>query len=105
MIKLNPPQVVFALHYGRARTPIASVMPDADWPGMWRIAWPDGSLSDLVNLARAKDAAVAIVERGPPARNRQRVHWDRSKRRPDAQPVAQNAPRALCEAPSAGAAP
>jgi hypothetical protein len=65
----------FALHYGRARTPLAQVVPDTDWPGMWRIILLDGRLSDLVNLARAKDAAAAIVERGPPARDRLLLHW------------------------------
>ena len=42
---------------------------------MWRIKWPDGHLSDMVNLSRAKDAAVAIAERGPPARYRRMFNW------------------------------
>jgi hypothetical protein len=48
---------------------------------MWRIIWPDGRVSIAVNLARAKDAAAAIAERGPPARNRHRLRWvsDRSE--------------------------
>jgi len=29
---------------------------DAKWPGMYRLVRPDGTLSDMVNLARAKDA-------------------------------------------------
>jgi hypothetical protein len=37
---------------------------------MWRVRSTDGSLSDMVNLTRAKDAAIAIAERRPPARNR-----------------------------------
>ena len=28
---------------------------------MWRIRYPDGRLSDMVNLTRAKDAASLIV--------------------------------------------
>ena len=70
-----------SLHYGNARTALARAVPDDDRPGMWRIAWPDGRLSDTVNLARAKDAAAAIAERGPPARNRLRLQWrqERSK--------------------------
>ena len=56
----------YALHYGSAQNPLATVVPDDRWPGMWRIASPDGRLSDMVNLSRAKDAAVAIAERGPP---------------------------------------
>ena len=67
----------FALRYGHARTPLALVLPDLDWPGTWRIAWPDGRLSDLVNLTRAKDAAEAISERGPPIRDRRRFNWHR----------------------------
>jgi hypothetical protein len=51
------------------------MVPDATHPRMWRIAWPGGHLSDIVNLARAKDAAAAIAERGPPARDRRLIHW------------------------------
>jgi hypothetical protein len=51
------------------------VVPDSRWPNMWRVRSTDGSLSDMVNLARAKDAAIAIAERGPPARNRRLVSW------------------------------
>jgi hypothetical protein len=32
------------------------IVPDAKWPGMYRIRLPDGSLSDMLNLTRAKDA-------------------------------------------------
>jgi hypothetical protein len=28
---------------------------------MWRVRLPDGRLSDMVNLTRAKDAAVALA--------------------------------------------
>ena len=35
--------------------------PDAKWPGMWRVRWPDG-LSDMVNLTRAKDAIACFLE-------------------------------------------
>jgi hypothetical protein len=66
---------VYALHYGSAERALATVVPDSQWPGMWRIAWPDGRLSDMVNLSRAKDAAESIVERGPPARNRKALRW------------------------------
>jgi hypothetical protein len=40
---------------------LATVIPDARWPGMWRVKLPNGFLSDLVNLSRAKDAATALV--------------------------------------------
>jgi hypothetical protein len=32
------------------------VVPDAKWPGMYRLVLPDGSLTDMVNLTRAKEA-------------------------------------------------
>src|SRR4029453_7544005 len=63
------------LHYASAKHPLAEIIPDANWPGMWRVRWPDGSLSHLTNLSRARDAAIAIAERGPPARNRRLLSW------------------------------
>jgi len=30
---------------------------------MWRIRWPAGQLSDMVNLSRAKDAARVLAVR------------------------------------------
>ena len=38
------------------------VVPDAARPGMWRVRWPDGRLSDMTNLTRAKDAVTCFVE-------------------------------------------
>ena len=32
------------------------IVADAQWPGMYRLVRPDGTLSDMVNLTRAKDA-------------------------------------------------
>lgn len=40
-----------------------SVVPDEQHPTLWRVRRPDGSLSDMVNLSRAKDAAVAMLGR------------------------------------------
>ena len=90
-------QIAEALRYGRSRAPLAHVAPDDAWPGMWRIVWPDGRRSDLVNLDRAKDAAQAIAERGPPARDRGLFHWekDHSKTPSGAHPCAQIPPRGL----------
>jgi hypothetical protein len=34
------------------------IVPDAQWPGMYRLSLPQGSLSDMVNLTRAKDALL-----------------------------------------------
>ena len=74
---------VHELHYGTGRTPLVGIVPDNTYPSMWRVIWP-GGVSDIVNLARAKDAALAICERGPPLRNRARLHWhlNRSERPP-----------------------
>ena len=36
------------------------IVPDAKWPGMYRIRRPDGSLTDMVNLTRAKDALAEM---------------------------------------------
>src|SRR5262249_3503023 len=41
----------------------SGVVPDAKWPGMYRLILPDGTLSDMVNLTRANDAARR--RRGP----------------------------------------
>jgi hypothetical protein len=38
------------------------VVPDAAYPSMWQVRWPDGSLSDMVNLTRAKDAIACFME-------------------------------------------
>jgi hypothetical protein len=38
------------------------VVPDATRPGMWRVRWPDGRLSDMTNLTRAKDAVACFIE-------------------------------------------
>jgi hypothetical protein len=35
------------------------IVPDGKWPGMYRIKLPNGELSDMVNLTRAKDAVKA----------------------------------------------
>jgi hypothetical protein len=36
---------------------------DGVYPEMWRVRLPDGSLTDMVNRTRAKDAAVSIAHR------------------------------------------
>jgi hypothetical protein len=64
-----------SLFYGSAKHPLAEVVPDANWSGMWRIRTPDGALSDMVNLTRAKDAAFVMAQKGPPVRDGQRLHW------------------------------
>ena len=42
----------------------AAVEPDLKYAGiMWRIRFPDGRLSDMLNLSRAKDAAITCALR------------------------------------------
>jgi hypothetical protein len=53
----------YRLHYGKSTKALAEVTPDSEYAGMWRIRWPDGQLSDMVNLSRAKDAAMVLVRK------------------------------------------
>jgi hypothetical protein len=39
------------------------VVPDSDWPGMYRVRLLDGNLTDMVNLTRARDAAQVFAAR------------------------------------------
>jgi hypothetical protein len=47
------------LFFGQRR--IMTIEPDTAHASMFRVRRPDGSLSDLVNLSRAKDAASGIA--------------------------------------------
>jgi hypothetical protein len=40
-----------------------SIVPDEKYPQMWRVKHPNGRLSDMVNRIRAKDAAMAMLDR------------------------------------------
>ena len=40
---------------------LATVKPDKDWPGLWRVHLPKGHVTDMVNLIRAKDAALSLA--------------------------------------------
>ena len=53
-----------------------SVVLDEKYPSMWLIRRPDGSLSDMVNRARAKDAAMAMLQRDLDKRNAPRTQAD-----------------------------
>jgi hypothetical protein len=46
---------------GGRHSPVATIIPDGQWPGMWRVKRPDGTVSDMVNRARARDAARSIL--------------------------------------------
>jgi hypothetical protein len=39
---------------------IVAIVPDAKWPNMYRLRFPDGRLTGMVNLTRAKDALDAM---------------------------------------------
>jgi hypothetical protein len=41
--------------------PVCMVVPDARYAGMFRVRKPDGTLTDMVNLTRANDAAAIIA--------------------------------------------
>jgi hypothetical protein len=41
---------------------LARLVPDKVYAGMWRVVRPDGRLSDMVNVTRAKDAAWGLAE-------------------------------------------
>jgi hypothetical protein len=69
------PQATWSLTYGDTRAPLALVVPDARWPRMYRVHWPDGRVSDLANLARCRDAATTLCERGSPERNWRLFRW------------------------------
>jgi hypothetical protein len=43
------------------RRVVATVEPDAKWPKMYRVRLPDGDLTDMVNLTRARDAAISLA--------------------------------------------
>lgn len=64
-----------SLHYGKSKKPLAWVMPDDRYPTMWRIHWPDGSVSDMVNLTRACDAAIVLAVRRSPQLNHRLLRW------------------------------
>jgi hypothetical protein len=38
------------------------VVSDVAHRDMWRVRWPDGRLSDMTNLTRAKDAVACFME-------------------------------------------
>jgi hypothetical protein len=40
---------------------VVSIVPDDQYPTMWRVQQPDGTISDMVNKMRARDAARSIA--------------------------------------------
>ena len=56
----KPTRTALTLSVGRR--PVLRIEPDLTYPRMWRVRLPSGALSDMANLARAKDAATDIAE-------------------------------------------
>jgi hypothetical protein len=51
----------FGLFYAQRTKPLLHVVPDKTYAGMFRVKHPNGSLSDLGNLTRVKDAGLSIA--------------------------------------------
>jgi hypothetical protein len=51
---------VSKLYFGSRK--VGEIVPDERYSGMWRVVRSDGSLSDMVNRTRAKDACEVIFE-------------------------------------------
>jgi hypothetical protein len=70
------------LYLGTKPTGIV-VRPDEKYPSMYRVHWPDRLPSDLVNLARAKEAAMRWAGRAGSG-DSLRLNWKQSKSPPEA---------------------
>ena len=49
------------LRLGKHGRVLTTIEPDTDWPNLYRVRLPDGHLTDMVNLMRAKDAALSLA--------------------------------------------
>jgi hypothetical protein len=49
------------LYRSGSKVAVAEIVPDTQWTGMWRVRLPDGQLSDMVNVTRARDAAMELA--------------------------------------------
>jgi hypothetical protein len=65
------------LYLGTKSTGIV-VAPDEKYPNMYRIHWPDRPPSDMVNLSRAKDAAMRWAGRAGGATSKG-LYWKAPK--------------------------
>ena len=52
-----------SLHHRHSRAALVRVEPDGKRRRMFRVCLPDGGITDIANLSRAKDAALAIALR------------------------------------------
>ena len=53
-----------ALHLGRRKRPVLTLVADDTYPHLFRIRYPDGWTSTPANISRAKDAAYAVTADG-----------------------------------------
>jgi hypothetical protein len=67
--------LVWKLLYGNSRKLVGTVVQDRTYASMWRVQLPDGSLSGMLNLARAKDAAM--VAAGREVADRRSLRWQK----------------------------
>ena len=79
-----------------SKAEIVHIVPDGKYPGMWRVRLPDGGLTVMVNLARAKDAALHHAAAIMGARDGQRngTGAGRSEKPQPAGPYAETRPSA-----------
>ena len=77
----------YLLRYGQNKKVLARVLPDEKYPTMWRIHWPDGEVSDMVNLSRACDAGAVLLRRRRPELDWKLLHWDRTTDRAGGSPM------------------
>jgi hypothetical protein len=52
--------------FDKSATSYVGIVSDAKWPGMYRLKRADGSLSDMVNSTRAREALASFAERERP---------------------------------------
>jgi hypothetical protein len=77
-----------------------TVREDANWPGMWRAHSPEGQVSDMANLPRAKEAAIYCARpRG--LGGTEIVRWDIRETAPEGPPIAQNVSPLIGQPPGA----
>jgi hypothetical protein len=43
---------------------VVTIKLDAKWANMWRVHMPNGQVSDMTNLTRARDAARSLTRSG-----------------------------------------
>lgn len=75
---MHAPQNTLKLYIGKTFTGV-TVAPDDRWPGMYRVHWPDQPPSVMVNLTRAKDAAMRWAGRSGGSQAA-RLNWKATER-------------------------